>query len=125
MNSEVAITRAELLISQQRYTQAIDLLHLALASSPDNARAHAWLALCLSQNRDKLREATREAEQGVHLAPDESFPHYILAHVWNNRNQNDQALKAINDAIAIDPDFGVYHGLKASLLSNQEKWQEA
>lgn len=125
MNPEVAITRAELLISQQRYAQAIDLLHLALASSPDNARAHSWLALCLAQDRDKLREATREAEMGVHLAPDVSFSHYILSHVWNRRNQNDQALKAINDAIAIDPNDADYHGLKASLLSNQEKWREA
>ncbi len=61
METSAAIERAQLLISQQRYDMAQDLLRQALAQNPDHARAHAWLALCLSQNRDLLKDATREA----------------------------------------------------------------
>ncbi len=125
MNPEAAITRAELLISQHRFGQAVELLHFALAGSPDNARAHSWLALCLAQDRDQLREATREAELAVHLAPDESFSHYILSLVWDYRNQNEQALAAIGQAIAIAPNVADFHGVKAHVLSKQRKWREA
>lgn len=125
MNPEVAISRAELLISQQRYPQAIESLHQALAQMPNDARAHSLLGLCLAQNRDQLTAATREAEQGVHLAPDDSFSHYILAIIWDQRNRNAPAMEAINQAIVLDPASAEYHGLRGHLLAKQNQWQPA
>lgn len=125
MNSAKAIERASLLISQHRYDMAQEVLHQVLAQEPENARAHSWLALCLSQDRDQLKQATREAEQGVFLAPDDPFAHYILATVWENRNQNDQALAAIEEAIALNPIDAAFHGFKAQLLYNKNNWRGA
>ncbi len=125
MDTDAAVDRAELLISQNRYGMAKDLLHQALASDPDHARGHAWLAWCLAQDRDQLKEATREAELAVFLAPDVSFTHSILAEVWENRNQLDKAHAAIDEAIAIHPDHSTYHGMKARLYAQGKKWKES
>lgn len=125
MESFAAIERARLLMSQGRFDMARDLLRQALAQDPDNAHAHSWLALCLAQDRDKLKEATREAEQGVHLAPDDSFAHYVLASVWEDRNQIDKALASIEEAIALDPVAASYHGMKSQLLSQKKDWKGA
>ena len=124
MNPETAVSRAELLISQRRYPQAIELLRQALAGDPDHARAHSWLALCMAQDRDHWRAATGEAELGVHLAPDQPFSHYILSYIWDYRNQNDQALAAIAQAISLAPTVADFHGVRAHLLSKQGKWKE-
>ena len=125
MESMAAIERARLLISQGRFDMAQELLHQALAKDPDIAQAHSWLALCLAQDRDKLKEATREAEQGVHLAPDDSFTHFVLASVWEDRNQIDKALAAIEEAIALDPVSASYYGTKSQLLSQKNNWTGA
>ncbi len=125
MTPDAAVSRAELLIGQNRYAQAIELLHQALAASPNDGRAHSLLALCLSENRDQLREATREAETGVHLAPDQPFSHYILSVVLERRNQNEQAMNAIEQALALAPTATPFHAVKAQLFSKQGKWKEA
>ena len=64
MNSEIHIQRATLLLQQNRPELAADSLRQALALDPNHARAHALLGFCLAMNRDKLAEATREAEAG-------------------------------------------------------------
>ncbi len=125
MNLESNLERASLLISQRRYKQAIELLHLILASSPNLGIAHSWLALCLTNNRDHLIEATREAEQAVHLAPDDAYSHYVLSVVWMIRNRWDSALEAIDNTIALSPGDGEYHGTRAEILANLERWAES
>jgi len=125
MGASAAVERARLLISQQRYTMAQDLLHQELTRESDNAMVHSLLAFCLSQNRDQLKEATRVAEQGVFLAPDSPFSHYILALIWKDRNQTDKALESIAESLALDPTDATLHGLKAQLLSKQSDWKGA
>lgn len=125
MNAETKISRASLLISQGRYKLAQDLLQQVLMEEPENARAHSWLALCLTQDRDRLREATREAEHGVSLSPDDSFSHYILAIVWEARNQVENALKAVNEAIAINPYNAQTFSLRSNLYLKKKDWNAA
>ena len=85
MNPDVAIQRARLLLEQDRHTQAGELLRGALAMNPDNSEAHGMLALCLMQDRDQLTEATHEAQQAIHLDPDDPFGYYIQALVLDKR----------------------------------------
>lgn len=125
MNAEAAIARATLLISQHRYPKAQELLQQALAADPDNARAHSWLALCLLQNKDLLRDATRAAERGVFLGPDDPFTHYILASVWETRNEINKALESIDEAIALDPANAGSFALRAQLFLKKSDWSAA
>lgn len=125
MNPNAAIERACLLISQNRFQMAQDLLRQALVQEPNSAKAHAYLALCLAQNRDQLKEATRVAEQAVFLAPDDPFSHYVLASVWEDRNQIDKALSSVNESISLDPTNPAAYALKAQLLGKQKNWRAA
>lgn len=122
---QVLVDRARLLMEQNRHAMAQDLLRQALALDPDHARAHTWLALCVGQDRDRLKEATAEAERGVHLAPDDAVTHYVLAVVWQKRNEIVKALDAIHEAIALFPANADFHGLRGQLYGQQEKWPDA
>lgn len=125
MNAAIHLDRAALLIEQGRWDRAADELKQALAHDPDNARAHSLLALCWSQDKDQLRAATREAESGVGLAPDDDFAHYALAVVLDKRNHFPEARAAVDQAIALMPESATYFGLKASLFAQQQQWTEA
>lgn len=125
MDSEAAIARATLLIAQHHYPRAQELLQQALAADPDNARAHAWLAHCLLQNKDLLRDATRAAERGVFLAPEDPFTHFILASVWETRNEINKALESINEAIALDPANAGSFALRTQLFLKKSDWSAA
>lgn len=123
MNPDIAVERARLLIQQDRYAQAEELLRMALSQTPNLAEAHSLLGLCLAQNRDQLVAATQAAERGVHLAPDNPFSYYILSVIWGQRNQLDSALATIDQAIALVPNSATFHGHRSHLLARQNKWQ--
>ena len=78
--------RGILLYEQSRFEMAE-----ALAADPHDAHAHALLSLCLAQ-REQFKDATEEAQQAIHLAPDFAFTHYALASVWHDRNYDAEAL---------------------------------
>ncbi len=119
------LQRAQLLIEQDRHQQAEQVLRQVLTGSPDDGRSHALLALCLMHDRERLAEATREAELAVHLAPDDASSHYIYALVMDRRNLKKAALAAVEQAIAIDPEGAAFHGVRAQLLGGLNRWKEA
>ena len=124
MNENQLIQRARLLIEQNRPQQAEELLRQVLAMSPDLANAHSLLAICLLQEEGHLEEATKEAEQGIHFAPDDEFAFYVHALVLNKRNRLDESIQSVRQAIAIDPSSATFHGLLAQLWARKNKWKE-
>jgi tetratricopeptide (TPR) repeat protein len=119
------VQRAQLLIGQDRHQDAERVLRQVLAGNPDYGHGHALLALCLMHDRERLAEANREAEQAIHLAPDDDCSHYVYALVMDRRNLKKAALEAIEQAIAINPVEAGLHGLRAHLLGGLNRWREA
>src|SRR5262249_40024958 len=78
LTMDTHLQRALVLLEQSRYDLAEKELRLALASEPDNAIAHGFLAMCLNE-RDEYAGATEEAEAAIRLAPDWSEAHAIRA----------------------------------------------
>src|SRR4029077_11267359 len=89
MNSH--LQRGRLLFQQSRYDLAEAELRQALAEDPNDAYAHALLAMCLAE-REEFPDATAEARQAIHLEPDSPFTHYVLAQVLHDRHHNAEAL---------------------------------
>ena len=118
------LERALLLFQQSRHEMAEGELRQALAADPQDAYAHALLALCLA-HREKFSEATDEARQAIHLAPDFSFAHYAHASVLDDRNRFAGALTAINEAIRLDPEDADYHALLGSIHFQERRWADA
>ena len=125
MNRDVLLQRAQLLMSQSRPDQAAEQLKQILASDPNDADAHAMLSLCLSHDEDSWHDATREAEQAIHLAPDFATSHYAMAVVLANRNRFPEASKAIEEALRLDPYQPEFYRLAGSIQAQQQHWQPA
>ena len=85
-----SLERAAILIEQSRFDLAEQELQRQLAINPNNSYAHALLSLCQVE-RKQYREATKEAELAVHLAPALSYAHYTLARVLYSQSKLDKA----------------------------------
>lgn len=123
MNADVILERARLLLQQHRHEQAAEQLKYLLANEPNIGEAHALLALCWLENRDLWHDATREAQQAIHLEPDNPMAHYVLACVFDKRERLNEAKEAILEAIRLDPGQPSFHAMHASLLSQSHQWQ--
>lgn len=118
------LERALLLFQQSRHDLAEAELRLALAHAPQDAYAHALLALCLAA-REKLDDATAEARQSIHLAPDFPFAHYAHARVMYDRNHYPEARAAIEEAIRLDAMDADYFSLLAAIHFDEKRWADA
>jgi tetratricopeptide (TPR) repeat protein len=116
--------RGTLLFSQRRFDLAVEELRLALAEEPQNAQAHAFLGICLSE-LDRYDEAEREAGEAIGLAPAEPLPHYARAVVLFARRRFEEALAAVDEAVRIDPEDADHHCLRAQVLFALRRWPAA
>lgn len=119
--SDKAFQHALVLMEQQRYALAEDKLHECLATSPDNALAHALLAECLSE-RDRLEEATAEARQAIRLDPEMPHGYAALAQTMHQRNRFEEAEKAIQEALRLEPENANHYARLAAIRLNQRDW---
>ena len=118
------LERAAHLYQISRYAEAEKELREALAKQPQNAQAHALLALCLVR-QEKLPEADAYAHQAIGLAPDWDYAHYCLSVVLQERNRFDEAEAAAREAIRLDPVSPDNYARLAITLFAQRRWQRA
>ncbi len=119
--SELLISRAQLLIQQDRYELAEEQLRLALAEGTETALAHALLALCLIE-RDKLDEATSEAQQAIHDAPDGALGFFALAFAQFKQHRLNDAQATIGEAIRLEPWNGEHFAILSSIEVERCRW---
>src|SRR5262249_51181162 len=79
------------------------------------------LGLCLARS-GKLIEATDEARQAIHHAPDAGFCHYALSSILEDRNRFDEAELSIREAIRLEPWHPGYFAMAASIAFQQRDW---
>jgi tetratricopeptide (TPR) repeat protein len=120
----MSVQRGLLLYQQSRYEMAETELRQALGAEPDDAYAHALLALCLIE-RKRHEDATAEAQQAIHLAPDMPFAHYALAKVWYDRDHYDAARASIEEAIRLDPESPDYRFLLGAIHFDERRFEDA
>lgn len=113
--------RAWAALSHDRWEIAEREWRGVLAEDPDDAQAHAALAICLAE-RERLPEAEREADAAIGLAPDLDFAHYVRARVLRDRNRFAEAAKAAAEAIRLDPDNANNRLILASIHCSQSQW---
>src|SRR3954469_5360212 len=119
-----AMQRGLLLLGQNRAELAAEQFGRHLATDPNDAHAHALLAMCLS-DAERFGDATHHAEEAVRLAPDFPFAHYALGYVMADRNRCKEALAAINEAIRLDPSDADQFALLARVHLAESRHQPA
>jgi len=119
-----AVDRALMLIQQGRHELAVPELQRHLAAEPQDAFAHALIALCLS-DQVKFADATRHFEEAIRLGPDLPFAHYAAGYVLRSRNRFDEALPHVQEAIRLEPYDADAFGLLAEIHLAEKRHQEA
>lgn len=109
-----AFQRGLLLAQQGRNEQAVEELQNHIGMEPNDAFAHALIAMCLS-DLEKFGDAAQHIAEAIQLQPDLSFAHYASAYVLFARNRFDEALGPVEEAIRLDPYHAPSHGLLARI----------
>lgn len=116
--------RGQLLLEQSRYDLAEREFRRELAENPDNALAHAQVAVCL-KNQKRIKDARRSAQEGIRLGPDLSYCHYVHAGIQAEAEDLDGAEASIREAIRIDPEFADYYAALSAFRHDRRRWQES
>lgn len=118
------IERARVLMSQERHELAEGELRRHIMAEPDDATAHAMLALCLAEQK-KHRAAVESAQRAVSLAPGFPYAHYALAWVYDQAERLAEAEASVGEAIRLDPEEADYFALLSSIKMQRRRWREA
>lgn len=98
-----AIRRAQAQIARGQVDAAIDTLAQWLGTDPDDAAAHALLALCLVK-RKRLYAAGLEADTALALAPDSVLAHVAAASVAQAKGHPKRAESHLQSALELEPE---------------------
>ncbi|SNC68089.1 Tfp pilus assembly protein PilF [Hymenobacter gelipurpurascens] len=116
--------RILLLLRQGRAVQAEQELHRVLHSDPNDAHAHALMALALLE-QSRPEEARTHAHTSVGLSPEHDFAYYLLSLTHQRLQQPEEARQAIEQALALDPTDPNYHHTLGILRFTQGQWAAA
>lgn len=123
-DADVHVERGYQLYAQARFDLAEDALRLALSADPDDAYAHALLALCL-EGQDQYEKAADEARRAVGLDPSEPLGHYALGRAAQALGRYEEAVASSREAIRLDPESPQKRWLLGSLLLDLGEAREA
>ena len=121
---EVRELFSDLYIATEKPEKAVDLYRQALADSPQNIRYLSRLAFCLSQNGEHNR-AVEAAEASIRLYPNSQIGHIDLAYAYLNTNDLEKALASAEKALDISPLDAESYRVRAIILSDLGKNNEA
>lgn len=102
--------RAQQLMAQGRWPEAVEQLRRSLADDPDDAAGHALLALCLA-NAERGEEALREADLALAADADLPLAHFARARALLELHRSAEAESAAGACLALDPDDADCHAL--------------
>lgn len=118
------LMHAQVLIDQDRFELAEEKLHRAIADEPENALAHAWLALALIE-QGKRDQSVTAARTGVRLDPEYAYAYYILAFIHYRMAEYPAALDALRKAIEIEPEEADHFSLLSQIAIMERDWNSA
>lgn len=118
------LERAQLLLAQSRAGDAERESMLALAAQPDDPQALALLALSRIE-QDKRPQALEAAREAVGLAPDVPYLHYVHALVLHRMEREEEAFRAVQEALRLDPADADSFSLLASIELARRDWPAA
>jgi len=118
------LTQAQHLLHTRRYKDAESTLRQALAAAPNDAAAHALLALALYY-QERNTDALRESRIAIGLAPDDAFAHYVRALILLDDGRLDDALRAIGESLRLDPNLATYHAVVSRIHMRRKDWKRA
>ncbi len=117
-------SKIEILIRQQRYSDAEKILSELLTEDPNNIRVLSLLAEShLLQN--KFETAYRLIDSAIGLSPDVPYLFYIKTRIAIGQENFVEAERNINHAIKLDPYDADYFAIAANLQLRRKQFENA
>jgi len=122
--TEALIQRAEILIEQQKYSEAQQILKEVLSSDPNDVHVLALLSE-VNLQLGKIEDADIAINSAIGISPDIAHLYFIKARVLIQKEKYDDAEKHLYQAIEIEPSEANYFSLLASIKLSRKKYDEA
>ena len=97
------------LAKEHRKSEAIAAFHRALEKAPAFVEVYWALALLYNERGDGYEKALATVEEGLQLAGQSGYGHFVLGFVLCSRGDNENAKTALLKAIELDPDLAHAH----------------
>lgn len=121
---ENIINRAGILIRQNRFNEADQLLKGLLTENPNNVHVLAMLSeVKLHQNKNDDAESLINSAIG--LSPDSDYLYYIKSRIDIQKDRYDDAETDIQQAIQLNPEDADYYALWASIKLTRKQYETA
>lgn len=124
MEDQAILQKATLLMNQQRFKEAQQLLMGLLASHPDNDFILYLLAEIKIEEND-LDKAEELNSNAIGLDPEKAILFHQKARICLLRDKYKEAETAIKEAIAMEPDEAIFHALLGHIKLFQKDFESA
>ncbi|MDQ8198103.1 tetratricopeptide repeat protein [Pelagicoccus enzymogenes] len=118
------LERAQLLLEQNRGSDAEEYARLAIQDDPNAALAYLYLSSALMQ-QNKDRDALAPAQEALSLDPDNPYTHAHIARVHYHLENWKKAEAAANQALRMYPEDSDMFGLLAYLAARKADWEKS
>lgn len=112
--------QAEMLAKNHRWTEAVGLLEQALQQEPHSIKFRKILGFCLLKTNQHSR-AVWELENVVSNGGGDASVHHSLGHAYYKTGSYQQALRAFQTAIGLEPTNGLHYKCGARLIVEVSK----
>jgi tetratricopeptide (TPR) repeat protein len=108
------LSHADVLLSQNRYEQADQILGRLLATGYEGSELYKMVVIC-RVGQGRYDEAEEMCRMLLSRHPDDPFLFYIMATISNVHRDYKQALKYLDEAIHMDPANDAFFAFKAQV----------
>lgn len=117
------ITRAHMLLQQNRPDEAAEVLTRLLSDNPNDPEILSLLGQ-VSLQTNKHAEARRLIERAISITPEDDHLHYLRTHTLVHQDKYDEAEKSIKEAINLNPTVAEYFGMFATIKLDRKKYED-
>ena len=118
------IQRAQILIEQERYKDAEDLLKQALASNPNNSLVLSLLAE-VNLQMERYDDATQLINSAISTSPDNAYLFGIKGRLYMLQEQYTEAQEQFEHAILLNPAEADYYAYCSFIKLQRKDYKEA
>ena len=112
------------LLSQRRYTEAVENCQKAVSLKPDDAEVYNTMAFSL-ERQQRYAEAIESYKHAVRLAPNYAEPYNHLGVILNELGRSAEAIENYRRALQVDPEYAEVYSNLGIALKRQEQFAEA
>ncbi|WP_290789758.1 tetratricopeptide repeat protein [Flavihumibacter sp. UBA7668] len=121
---DISLQRVEVLLQQERYAEAEEILQGLFRNDPTDALVLSLLGEVKLQSGD-YAAAHHYADQSMGIEPNNPRLHYLKARVNYQEHKLKEAITYIDEAIQLDPEDADFYAMKAAILLQQKNFQAA